>query len=548
MVRSGSFLASVVVGILAAFLTGCGNGNAQATYDIVILNGRVMDPETNFDGIRNVAISDGRIVSLTVGDIAGAETIDATGLVVAPGFIDDQQHGLENYGHRLMVRDGRTTIMDLELGGAPQTIGEFYEKFEGNSAINYGIAASHELARATILDGFTDFEHYTALDALEARKNSGWSVTRPSLEQGNQILALLDEGLRQGAIGIGSTVGYMRDGVSSREMFEVQKLGGAYGRQTGVHLRMTPGNDVGEALGVQELLANAAALGAPALVFHFNNPGYNVVQELLVRMRDRGHNVWGELYPYTAGSTAINAVFLDPEVWVDTLGNRYEETLQDIETGEFYTEESRAEMIKKEPTRIIIVHKMPQEALVDWLRMPGVAIGSDGMFLLPYTGLKWDTPYAELPNVHPRFAGSFARALRISRENNIPLMQTIAMTSYNTAKPLGDTGLKAMQVRGRMQEGMVADITIFDPNAVTDNADYANGRAPSSGIPHVIVNGIIVMRDSEPLPRFDAGQPIRFEVQQEGRFEPLSQDGWVKEFYVTPDDNDDYGAGFDSSN
>ncbi|NIP26480.1 MAG: hydrolase, partial [Phycisphaerae bacterium] len=67
----------------------------------------------------------------------------------------------------------------------------------------------------------------------------------------------------------------------------------------------------------------------------------------------------------------------------------------------------------------------------------------------------------------------------------------VSMTSYNYAKPLGDMGLKAMQVRGRMQEGMVADITIFNPQTVTDNSTYAKGTLPSTGILHVIVNGII---------------------------------------------------------
>ena len=511
-----------------------------ANYDIVINSGRVMDPETNFNAIVNVGIKEGKIAKITDKKITGKETIDATGMVVAPGFIDGQQHDLETYGHRLMIRDGRTTIMDLELGAAPHKIDDWYKRFEDKSIINYGITASHEFARAVVLDGFDDWKFYAVHDAIESRKKQGWSETRPTLEQGNKILALMDEGLRQGAIGIGSTLGYMRQGVSSREVFELQKLSGAYGRQIGIHFRLTPGTDVEEVMGIQEMLANAAALGSPAIAVHFNNPGYNMVQELLVGMRKRGYNVWGEIYPYIAGSTAINAEFLEPEVWVDKLGNKYEETLQDIETGEFYTEKSRAEMIKKEPTRIVLLYKMPEEALADWIRLPGVAVGSDGMPMVPNDDLKWDTPYEKLPNVHPRFAGSFAKILRLARENKIPLMQAIAMTSYNYAKPLGDTGLKAMQVRGRMQEGMVADIVIFDPKTVTDNATYAKGTLPSTGIPHAIVNGIMVMKDSVPLQRFDAGQPIRFEVEDKGRFTPLSKERWVEEYYVTPHDH--YGG------
>jgi hypothetical protein len=215
-----------------------------------------------------------------------------------------------------------------------------------------------------------------------------------------------------------------------------------------------------------------------------------------------------------------------------------------VATGKFYTQKTREEMLKKEPTRPVIVYKCPEEWVVNWIKMKGVAIGSDGMPLLPDDGLTWDTPYDKLPNTHPRFAGSFAKVLRLARENNIPLMQAVSMTSYNYAKPLGDMGLKAMQLRGRIQKGMVADITMFDPETVTDNSTFAKGTLPSTGIPHVIVSGIIVMKDSEPIKRFDAGKPIRFEVQEKGRFEPLSEEGWEKTFYASPVD---FGGGVPGS-
>ena len=509
---------------------------AVQEYDIVILNGRVMDPETNFDAIRNVGIKDGLISTITENEIKGKETIDASGLVVAPGFIDGHQHCIEPYAYRLIVRDGRTTTMDLEIGAFGPKLDEWYKRRECNSPINYGVCVAHEFARAAVLDGFSDWQYLYTPDAVKSRTSQGWSKTRPTLEQGNEILGAIDEGLRQGGIGVGSTVGYMREGVSSREIFELQRLSGYYGRQIGMHFRLTPGDDVQEVLGIQEMLANAAALGSPALACHFNNPGYNMVHELLVRMREKGYNVWGEIYPYNAGSTALNAVFLEPELWVQALGNKYEETVQDVATGEFYTQESREEMLKKQPTRPVIVYKMPESAIVDWIKLPGVAIGSDGMPMIPDDGLTWETPYEDFPNTHPRFSGSFANVLRLARENNIPLMQAVSMTSYNYAKPLGEMGLKAMQVRGRMQEGMVADITIFNPETVTDNSTYAKGTIPSTGIPHVIVNGIIVMRDSEPIKRFDAGQPIRFDVQEKGKLQPLSIENWTKTFYALPMD------------
>jgi hypothetical protein len=260
-------------------------------------------------------------------------------------------------------------------------------------------------------------------------------------------------------------------------------------------------------------------------------------------MRERGYNVWGEIYPYAAGSTALNAVFLEPEVWVKALGNKYEETLQDVATGEFYTQKSREEMLKKEPTRLVLVYKSPESAIVDWIKMPGVAIGSDGMPMIPDDNLTWDTPFEDLPNTHPRTSGSFATVLRLARENNIPLMQAVSMTSYNYARPLGEMGLKTMQVRGRMQEGMVADITIFDPETVRDNSTYAKGTLPSTGIKHVIVNGMIVMKDQKPLKGVNPGQPIRFEPVK-SKFEPLTVESWSKTYYASPVD---FGGGVPGS-
>jgi len=511
--------------------------SASTDFDLVILNGRVMDPETKFDGVRNVGIKDGKILLITKSDIKGKESIDATGLVVAPGFIDGHQHCLEPYAYNLMLRDGRTTILDLEVGAHGPKLAEFYKKLEGTAPLNYGVAVAHEFARAEVLDGFTDWKYFNTPDALNSRKKEGWTKKRPSLEEGNKILELLDEGLMAGGIGIGSTVGYMREGVSTREIYELQKLSGLYGRQIGMHFRGTPGNDVAEVNGIQEMLANAAALGTPAIACHFNNPGYDLVHELLVKMRERGYNVWGEIYPYAAGSTALNAVFLEPEVWVKSLGHKYEETIQDVATGEYYTEASRKEMLKKEPTRPVLVYKMPKEAILDWIKMPGVAIGSDGMPLTPDEGLDRNTPFEKLPNTHPRFSGAFAKILRMGIDNNVPLMQLVSMTSYNYAKPLGEMGLKAMQVRGRMQEGMVADITMFDPKTVKDNATYEKGTIPSTGIPYVVVNGVIVVKDSKNMPdTVNPGQPIRFEPVTQSKFKPLNKDSWNKKFYTVPED------------
>lgn len=506
-------------------------------FDLVINNGRVMDPETNYDAISNVGIKDGRIITITKNSIKGAETIDATGLVVAPGFIDTHFHWTRPIGYKLALRDGVTTAMDLEAGVYGPRVNDWYKMHAGNSQVNYGTAAGHEFARSKVTQNVPDEDLLDAPWSVVKSRGAGtaWSDEVLDLDKGNSMLQLIDEGLRQGAIGIASTVGYF-PGATAREMFEVQKVGANYGRPTAVHLRYTPGTPTTEANGAQEIIANAVSLDTPAIISHFNNPGWELVQELLVRTREKGHNVWGEVYPYAAGQTTINAAFVRPENWVEKLGHKYEETMQDPISGEFYTLEKYKEVLAKDPATQIVLYKMDPSAIPDWCRLPGVTYASDAM-MVPGgwdDEPRWGTPYEKIPNTHPRLAGTRGTCFRIAREKDIPLMQIIAASSYNAAKYLGNTGLKAMQERGRLQEGMIADITIIDPESVKDNATYAQGTLPTTGIPHVIVNGALVVKNSKVLKDVNPGLPIRFPEEKDGRFKQISTENWKNEYLVAP--------------
>jgi len=524
-IQAGLILVMTAVGVVCV-------ANAQE-YDLAIMNGRVMDPETQYDAVANVGINGGRIAVITEEKIEGKEVIDAGGLVVAPGFIDTHFHWTRPIGYKLALRDGVTTAMDLEAGAYGPRVDEWYRMHSGRSQVNYGTASGHEFARTKVMQSLPDEDLLDAPYSVVKARASGtaWFEKVATLEEGNRMLAMIDEGLRQGALGVASTVGYI-PGATAREMFEVQRVGANYGRPTSVHLRYTPGTVTTEPNGAQEILANAVALGAPAVINHFNNPGWQMVQELLVRLRARGHNVWGEIYPYAAGQTTINAAFVKPENWVEKLGNKYEETMQDPLTGKFYTVEKYKKVLAEAPATQIVLYKMPPDAIPDWCRLPGVVYASDAM-MLPGgwdDSLDWETPYEEIPNTHPRLAGTHGTCLRIAREHSIPLMQALAASSYNPAKYLGDTGLEAMKVRGRLQKGMIADITILDPKTVKDNATYAKGTLPTTGIPFVIVSGTVVVRDSEVLKEVNPGQPIRFPVEKKARFKPLSKEAWKNEF------------------
>jgi hypothetical protein len=506
-------------------------------YDIVIMGGRVIDPETQFDDIANVGILDGRIAAISKEQLKGKDVVNASGKVVSPGFIDTHFHWQAPMGYRLGLRDGLTSSMDLELGCSGSYIDYWYKSREGVTQANYGCAVSHEFARATVIDGSVgDHLRTGPIAMLETRKKNGWSVTRPSSEQTNAILEEIDRGLQAGAPGIGSTLGYMREGVSSRELYELQKLGARYGRLTAAHTRYTLGTDTTENNGAQELIANAVVLDAPAIVLHFNNPGWRLTHELITGLQNQGHNIWGEIYPYEAGYTTLNASFLTPESWIGDLGKRYEDTVQDPVTGEFYTLESFKAAVASDPTKLIVVYKTPPEETAKWLTLKGVTMASDAAAAEPYLA-SWDFPLDQLGNAHPRTAGARGITIRYGREHNIPMMQLISILSYNAAKHLGDAGLKFMQERGRLQEGMAADIVVFDPERFTDNATYKNGILPSTGIDLVIVNGQIAVREDKVLPVF-AGQPIRYPVESKPRFEPLSEMAWDKAFStMIPDEN-----------
>ncbi|MGL1011271.1 aminoacylase [Vibrio vulnificus] len=515
--------------LMAVLGTALSFSAVSETYDIVINNGRVMDPETNFDAVRNVGVKDGKIVVITEDALKGKQVIDAKGLVVAPGFIDTHFHFQMPIGYSLGLRDGLTSSMDFEMGCAGSYMEKWYKAREGVTQANYGCAVSHEFARAKVIDGSDgDYLKDGPLAALTTRAKTGWSATRPTLEQGNKILEEIDKGLQAGAPGIGSTVGYMREGVSSREMFEVQKVGARYGRPTGAHTRYTLGTDTTEVNGAQELIANALALDAPAIVLHFNNPGWRVTHEMITGLQAQGHNIWGEVYPYAAGSTTINASFLEPKSWIDYFGNRYEDTMLDPVTGEYYTTETYKDTVASEPTRQIVIFKMPAEDEPKWLTLKGVTMASDAVGATPYDAA-WDYPLEKLGGTHPRTAGARGATIRLGREHNIPMMQLMSILSYNAAKHLGDTGLTFMQERGRMQTGKVADIVVFDPELFTDNSTYVNGSIPSTGMKAVIVNGQVTVRDDVLLPVF-AGQPIRFEPEAKPRFEPISVEEWNKKF------------------
>ena len=521
----------------AIFITAIlGCTGPAAEYDVVILNGRVMDPETNFDAVRNVGIADGRIAAITEEDITGKRSIDAGGHVVTAGFIDTHTHSLDLFSVKLLMRDGVTSGMDLEVGAWP--VGPWYDEKKDSWPINYGVTVSQEIVRMSVHDADDGIDFSRPIDATvlsKARTASlkdgveGWSATISDRTQMNEISRRLDQGLREGALGLGSTIGYMRKGVTTYEMFEAQRAAARYGRLTAAHLRFHPMNKTPteSPIGFAEAFTNAVTLKAPLLIAHNNDYGWWEIEEKLALAREQGLNMWGEYYPYTAGAGPLGSEFLRPEMWEDTLGYKYEETLFDPVQNKFLSRDEYFKAVATDPGRTVIAHSSPRKPwLRKWLKVPHMVVAGDTMWSTDKDGnaLGWQEDYDEYVG-HPRTAGTRGRVLRLAREETIPLMFSLSQLSYWHAKHLGDAGIEAMKIRGRMQEGMVADIVVFDPDRVTDNADFdlgANGR-PTTGIPYVLVNGRFVVDDSE-VKKIMAGQAIRYPPENTGRFVPVTEE------------------------
>ncbi len=529
--------------ILLVFISSTATASG---YDVVILNGRVMDPETGFDGVRNVGIRDGRIVKITKRKINGTEVIDAAGLVVAPGFIDTEQHGLGPFGIKVNLRDGVTTQMDFEVGAL--NMDEWYAAREGKTQANFGTVVGQEFARMRVHDGlalegpnismpfFFDLRAAAAKDGVD-----GWSVTTSSVEEMNEIGAILDEGLRKGAIGVGSTIGYAGKGIRTYEMLEAQRIAARYGRLTAVHHRFHPSasTPTEAQMGVKELISNAMILNAPLQIHHDNDYGWWENQEMMALARDQGHNIWATYYPWIAGSGNYGAAIVGPLIWEKLMSYKYEETIYDPQLDRFVTKNEFLKFAAEEPGRTLIAYSPPRkEWLPEWTKVEHFVVAGDGMPGLNVAGerLTWDSPYEDYAG-HPRSAGTHAVTLRIARENGVPLMHTLAQLSYWSAKHIGDTGLKAMQERGRMQEGMVADIVVFDAENVREQADFKSGTngLPSLGIPYVLVNGVVVVKDADVLKGVYPGQSIRFPIEEEGRFEPISGESWRDTYLIKTD-------------
>ncbi len=462
-------------------------------YDIVLSGGRVMDPETKLDAVKNIGIVHNRIAEISSAPLKGKETINVSGLVVAPGFIDLHVHGRSNKEQEFQLHDGLTTALELEWG--IEFLDKWYASRKGKALINYGASVCWPFERVKAMSKYkpTLDDLYQATLKGESKLENLLQIISPSFtdtlsaDETGKVFENIKTSLAEGGIGIGVPIGYLPK-TKPAEMFAVYKLAAELKALVFSHVRQP------DIASIQEAIADAVLTGVPLHIVHINSMSLGQIQlalELINSAASRGFNITTELYPYTAASTLLQSAMFN-EGWQDRLGISYSD-LQWEATGERLTKESFE--TKRKAGGIVIIHMMKPEWIKTGMAAPGVMIASDGM------------PYS--PLAHPRTAGTFSRVLsKYAREEKvIDLMTAIEKMTLLPAKRLENIA-PMMRYKGRIQVGADADITVFDPDTVADKATFDKGLAFSEGIEYVIVNGVIALRNRKTVAHVFPGQPV----------------------------------------
>jgi len=465
------FYKTLVATLLISFVVATPAVAADDAYDVVIVNGRVMDPESGLDAVRNVGLRAGRIAAITTEAIQGRRTLDAKGLVVAPGFIDLHEHGQKPENYAFQAHDGVTTSLELEAGTGD--VAAWYAEREGKSLVNFGVSVGHIPTRMKVMKDpgswlpTGDAAHRAATDA-----------------ELTQIEQRIEAGLKQGALAVGMGINYTA-AATRGEVLNVFRVAARYGASVHVHLRYAGDKppETGRAA-LAEVLAASSETKAPLHVVHVSSMGLRDTPQLLAMIRaarTRGTDVTTECYPYVAGSTGLESALFDSG-WQERMRISYGD-LQWVKTGERLTAET-FERYRKEGGQVVIF-MIPESVVRLAVADPMVMIASDGM---PAAGA----------SVHPRGQGTFSRVLGkyVREEKALDLMTALRKMTLMPAQRL-EQRAPAFKTKGRIKLGADADITVFDANRVIDAATFEKPLQYSEGIRFVLVNGVAVVSDGK---------------------------------------------------
>ena len=451
--------------------------SSAPSYDVAILNGRVIDPESGLDAVRNVGIQGDKIAAITADEISGKQTLDAGGHVVTAGFIDLHRHGHSPENYRAQIHDGITSALEMEIG--VEDIDAFYAEHEGKALVNHGAAISHPYARNIVMTGLNP--------GLE-----GDALTQPlTAAQIEKLKEAITKGLDRGAAGVGFGLAYS-PGATSDELLEMFRLAARFHATGSVHIRTSRT----DASNVEEVLGYARETGAPLHIVHINSSGAKLVREYLdviQKARDSGVDVTTECYPYNRGSTFIQSHLFDD--WETYSDENFAQFIW-VQTGEHLTRESFGKYRKQGG----IVIQPPSYSMDDVkaaVESPLTMIASDGMWI-------------DNGRAHPRTFGTYSRILgRYVREEKVlSLMDALAKMSLRPAQRL-EQRVPLMKNKGRVKVGADADLVVFNPDTVLDKGTFENPAQNPEGIRHVVVNGVAVLAEGNLVEGAFPGRPIR---------------------------------------
>ena len=518
------------------------------TYDVIIRSGVIYDGSGGQPYVGDILINGDKIVAAgPAAKARGRTEIDATGLAVAPGFIN-----MLSWANETLIADGRGQSdirqgVTLEVMGEGTSMGPLNPemkrlRIERQADIKYSIDWTSfgeyfdYLEKKGVSPNIASFVGATTVRIHEL----GEGDVDPTAEQLQRMRALVRQAMDEGAMGVGSSLIYAP--ANFAETPELIALASEAGRCGGMYISHIRNEGPKLIEAIDELIEISEKSGAPAEIYHFKQSGrdnWHKIDAAIARVeaaRARGLRITADMYTYPASSTGFDAAM---PLWIQAGGiEQWVKRLKDPATRAKALAEMRdpdtsenTKLAVQEPDKVILVGfktealkpltgktlgevarergKPPEEVIADLIvadnsRIQVVYFSMNEANVARATTLPWmsfdSDAGAQAPegvflksSTHPRAYGNFARLLGkyVREEKRVPLAEAVRrLTSF----PAANLGIKD---RGALKPGNYADIAIFDPVRIADRATFTQPQQYAVGMVHVLVNGVPVLRDGE---------------------------------------------------